>query len=378
MKIAIILPHFYPYVGGAEKMFYDLAKGLIQAGHEVRVVARNIGNEYLGPKVVDGINICYCPWKSMFGHPVPRKKDLEEVIAWCDIVHTSIFTTSPPVSRLARKYHKPALLTVYEARGNKWFWADNFIRATAFYLIEQYTIRQRFNCYHAISDATKADVERYCHRRNVRRIYLANEMDQAHVAKDFSMRQYFGLSMEQKVFLYYGRPGKTKGILVYERAIDKLVKECDSRLLENTSFCFLLGKEPEDLRAAFIRLIEKKGLTNRVIIRDSVTREQLGACIQQADCVVVPSLTEGFGFSALEACQIGSRLIYSDGGSLPEVTFGECKSFRNRDEADLADKLKAVVENREDAFDIIPAKTFTYDEMFGGMIHLYEELVQKC
>ena len=159
MKIAIVLPHFYPYVGGGEKMFYDLAKGLIERGHEVKVVARNVGEEYMGQKTVDGIDVLYCPWKSMFGHPWPKKKDIEPVIKWCDVVHTSIFTTSPIVSKLARKYKKKSVLTIYEARGNKWYWADSFIKATIFYIVEQVSCRQKFDCYHAISDATKADVE---------------------------------------------------------------------------------------------------------------------------------------------------------------------------------------------------------------------------
>lgn len=374
MKIAIILPHFYPYVGGGEKMFYDLAVGLAKRGHKVRVVARNVGEEYLGVKKYDGIEVKYCPWKSMFGHPFPRSKDIESAIKWCDIVHTSIFTTSPVVSRLAKKYKKPSLLTIYEARGNKWYWCDNFIKATIFYMVEQVTCRQRFDAYHAISDATKKDVEIFCKRKNVKRVYLANEMAEDVADKDFSLRRYFGIKETDRVFLYYGRPGKTKGVSVYEKALENLSN--DKAIPEDVKFCFLLGKEPEDLRAAFVKLISAKGLDKQVVIKPSVTREQLGACIAQADCVVVPSLTEGFGFSALEACQMGAKLIYSDGGSLPEVAFGQCKSFRNRDDKDLARKIKAVINNEKDAFDTVAEKTFTYEDMLGGIEDIYNDLLK--
>lgn len=372
MKIAIVLPHFYPYVGGGEKMFYDLAKGLQDAGHEVKVVARNVGEEYLGEKKVEGLSIKYCPWKSMFGHPFPKKADIEPVIEWCDLVHTSIFTTSPIVSQIARKYHKKSVLTIYEARGKKWYWADNFVRATAFWLVEQFTCRQKFDCYHAISDATKIDVEHYCKRKNVKRVYLANEMKADIVNPNFNMRSYFKVSEDSYVFLYYGRPGKTKGVYVYENAI-RILKQ-RNQIPDNVKFCFLLGKEPEDLRAKFIEDVKKDGLESVVSIQMSVARPDLAACIKQANCVVVPSLTEGFGFSALEACQMGTNLIYSDGGSLPEVAFGNCKAFKNRDSEDLANKLEAVILNKENAFDQIPEKTFTYDEMIGGIIKLYEEI----
>ena len=108
----MILPHFYPYVGGAETMFYELAKGMIERGHEVHVVAEKVDDEHNGVMNVDGIDVWYCKWKSAFGHPFPKKKDIEPQIEWCDVVHTSIFTTSPIVSKLAKKYNKPALLTV--------------------------------------------------------------------------------------------------------------------------------------------------------------------------------------------------------------------------------------------------------------------------
>ena len=373
MKIAIVLPHFYPYVGGAEKMFFDLAKGLKEAGNEVRVVARNVGEEYLGHKKVEGLDIWYCPWRSMFGHPFPSAKDIAPHIEWCDVVHTSIFTTSPVVSRLTRKYKKKSVLTIYEARGPKWYWADNAVKATIFWLVEQFTCRQRFDCYHAISDATKRDVEKYCGRKNVRRVYLANEMNPELADKEFDMREYFGIAKTDRVFLYYGRPGKTKGIGVYEAAIRILAKE--GLIPENVKFCFLLGKEPEDLRKRFMEGIEKQGLTHCVKIQNSVSREALASCISQADCVVVPSLTEGFGFSALEACQIGTNLIYSDGGSLPEVVFGKCKAFENRNAKDLADCIRAVIDRGEEAFEEVPEKVFTYENMIGKIRELYEELV---
>ncbi len=374
MKIAIILPHFYPYVGGGEKMFYDLAMGLAGLGHEVHVVARNVGEEYLGYRKLDRIEVWYCPWRSMFGHPFPKESDIEPHISWCDIVHTSIFTTSPVVSRLAGKYHKPSVLTIYEARGWKWYWADNFIRATVFFLVEQYTCRRRFDRYHAISDATKKDIERYMGKKNVTRVYLANELGKKENASDFSLRAYFGLKEDEKIFLYYGRPGKTKGVHIYEQAIAEVKKRMETFSGRKVCFCFLLGKEPEDLRAAFIRKIKKDGLEDIVRIRGSVERKDLEACIRQADTVVVPSLTEGFGFSALEACQIGTRLIYSDGGSLPEVAYGTCRSFKNRNVKDLADKLMAAIEEREDAFSVIPEKTFTYEEMLNGIVRIYEEV----
>ncbi len=386
MKIAMILPHFYPYVGGGEKMFYDLAKGMAEAGHEVHVVTRNVGEDYLGDRIVDGIHIKYCPWKEMFGHPFPKRNDIEKEIRWCDVVHTSIFTTAPVVSILAKKYRKPSLLTVYEVRGPKWFWSDVWYKAVIYWCVEQFACRQRFDCYHAISDATKKDYLHYIDyigkKRDVRRVYIANEMGRASEqgpeenAKktDFSLKEYFKTG-NKKVFLYYGRPGRTKGTYVYLDAIRRLRDEGAD--LTDTAFCFILGKEPIGPRREMKAFVKKEGLQSLVRIRPSVSREELEEAIRQADVVVVPSLTEGFGFSALEACQMGKPLIYSDGGSLPEVAFGQCSSFKNRDSADLAEKIRSVIEEKEDAFMQVPEKVFTYENMFEGITKIYREIIKK-
>ena len=193
---------------------------------------------------------------------------------------------------------------------------------------------------------------------------------------DFSLRSYFGIPEDTRVVLYYGRPGKTKGIQVYEKAIENLA--LTDRIPKDVKLCFVLGKEPENLRREFAQLIEKKKLTESVLIRDSVKRDELCACIAQADVVVVPSLTEGFGFSALEACQIGTPLRYSDGGSLPEVAYGKCLSFENRNHKQLADILEEFFINGTDNFEDVPEKTFTYEQMFKGISDIYSEIYKEA
>lgn len=376
-RIAFILPHFYPYVGGAEKLFYEMAVQMVKAGYEVRVVAEKVDDEHSGKCRLDGMTVWYCPWKSMFGHPFPRKKDIERHIKWCDIVHTSTFTTSPVVSALARKYHKPSVLTVHEIRGDKWFWSDAWYKACIYWIVEQYTCRQKFDVYHVVSDATKRDFIKFIGNGNIRRVYNATDNEWRDITSDdkaFSLRKYFKVKKDF-IFLYYGRPGRTKGIFVYADAL-KLLKE---RGIDTSGvkFCFILGKEPAAPRREFLTFLKKNGLKDLVRIRGSVGREELGMCIKQADCVVVPSLTEGFGFSAAEACMTGTPLICSDAGALPEVVSGKCLIFRNRDSEDLADKLESVIRDGERAFIDIPEKVFTHEAMYEGLNEIYDDLLGK-
>ena len=392
MRICMVLPHFYPYVGGAEKMFYDLAVGLANRGHEVRVVAKRVDALHDGKVSFSGIDVWYCDWRELFGHPLPKRRDVEAHIRWCDIVHTSTFTPAHIVSVLAAKYGKPSVMTVHEVHGDKWYWVDNPLRASGFYLYETYVCRQPYDMYHAVSEATRKDFYRFIaggrkEAFDVRRVYLANEMrpKETQAPKPIDLYEYFGIDRGKKVFLFYGRPGKTKGIYVYEEAILRLFRASAeasadtefARALADTRFCFILGSEPAKLRRRFVERVKKNGMETFMPVRDSLDRERLSACILQADYVVVPSVTEGFGLSALEACQMGKRLIYSNAGSLPEVVYGEVLEFKNRDAADLAERLREVIQNGARAFTHIPEKKFTYDAMIGGIEELYMELMKK-
>ncbi|MBE5847997.1 MAG: glycosyltransferase family 4 protein [Lachnospiraceae bacterium] len=374
MKICFVLPHFYPYVGGGERIFYDMVKGLLKKGHEIRVLARNVGDEYLGHKTVEGMEVYYFPWKSMFGHPLVKARDIEEHIKWCDVVHASVFTPAHPASRLARKYHKPSVLTIHEVRGNKWFWVEDLIHACGFWLYEQYTCRAKYDVYHTVSQASKRDYLRFCGQKNVQVVYNSvTEMDTsvAETSK-LNLREYFNLGEEERIFLYYGRPGQTKGINIYLHAIRRLRERGVD--LSDIRFCFILGAEPVKLRARFLRNIEANGLGDVMLVRDSLGRADLCRCILQADYVVVPSVTEGFGLSALEACQMGKKIISSTGGALTEVVYGDCLFFENRDDAMLADRLQSVIEQGDIAFEHIPPRSFPYNEMVDGIENIYKSI----
>ena len=378
MKICYVLPHFYPYVGGGERIFYDMAKGLLKKGHEIRVLARNVGLEYLGHKTVEGMEVYYFPWKSMFGHPLIPAKDIREHIAWCDVVHASIFTPAFPSSSLARKYRKPSVLTVHEVRGPKWFWTEDKIHASAFWLYEQFVCRQPFDVYHAVSKATKRDILRYCGRnKNVVCVYNAvNEMDTSIAEKSsLNLRDYFSLGKQERIFLYYGRPGQPKGIYVYQQAIRILQQRGVD--LSQIRFCFILGAEPANLRRKFIRSIREHGLERIMLVRDSLQREDLCRCILQTDYVVVPSVTEGFGLSALEACHMGKKIISSTGGALTEVVYGDCLFFENRNSGALADCLQRVIEKGDAAFDHVPPRSFPYENMVNGIERIYKRLAAR-
>ncbi|MDB5244345.1 MAG: hypothetical protein JWN18_215 [Parcubacteria group bacterium] len=68
--------------------------------------------------------------------------------------------------------------------------------------------------------------------------------------------------------------------------------------------------------------IKNAGIESKVVIRHDLTNEQLRKLYTRAECLIYPSLFEGFGLPILESLKCGSPVITSNNSSLPEVAGG--------------------------------------------------------
>ena len=90
--------------------------------------------------------------------------------------------------------------------------------------------------------------------------------------------------------------------------------------------------------------------------------------------MVVPSLSEGFGYSAIEAAQLGCPLIATRGNSLEEVVGGYAVMCPAGDAGAMADTMQAVMraKTRPPA---PPAPRFTLARHLQGMLAIYQPLL---
>jgi len=378
MNICYVLTHFYPFVGGGEQFFLDLISEITKDNNvHVRVVTCNSGIK--GHHTYNNIDIYSYDWKIMFGHPVVKAKDVEEHVKWADIVHTAIYTPVNIAIKLGRKYHKPVVTTVYEALHKKWFWIEpNIIKACGFYSYERFILTRKSDYFHVISNATKSDLKIVNKKAKANMIYCISEIDSSKVKKDHNkLCKLFNISNDSTVYLNYGRPGKTKGLYIYIKAIKKLVDENNADKLKNIKFCFIMGNDPMSEKKKYFKYIKKHNLNDYIKIVNPVEREDLKVYIKSADYIVIPSVTEGFGLSAIEACESKVPLIHSSGGSLPEVVYGLTKEFKNRDVLDLKDALEDSINNGTKNFKKSDAKDFSRKTISEQFKKYYSDILSK-
>jgi glycosyltransferase involved in cell wall biosynthesis len=81
----------------------------------------------------------------------------------------------------------------------------------------------------------------------------------------------------------------------------------------------ITGKKGETYEEIVRLVSSSETLKNSVIITDYIPKEDMPILLSGADCMVFPSLYEGFGLSVLEAMACGCPVITSNISSLPEV-----------------------------------------------------------
>ena len=148
--------------------------------------------------------------------------------------------------------------------------------------------------------------------------------------------------------LVFGRGDKddfhVKGYDIAARAVAKLKEEeCRFKLV----FVGAPNGEEEKVKERFL----DEGISpNQLIVRSTKDREQLAKQFCQADLVIMPSRTEGFGLAALEALSAGLPVLVSHnsgiGKALKEVPYGSnCVvnlEFNDTDPMKWAEAIKAV------------------------------------
>jgi glycosyltransferase involved in cell wall biosynthesis len=145
--------------------------------------------------------------------------------------------------------------------------------------------------------------------------------------------------------LYVGRIDKRKGIEFLIRSMPNVVEQIpDVRLLVGGKGSYL-----EKMKSLVSRLDLERNVTFLGFIPD----DRLNSLYNQAQCVVVPSIFEGFGMTVIEALAAGTRVVGTDvdgirstltsGDYGPLVPYDDCCALAEAIIAELKNPRKADV-----------------------------------
>jgi mannose-1-phosphate guanylyltransferase len=138
------------------------------------------------------------------------------------------------------------------------------------------------------------------------------------------------------------------------------------------------GKE-SDFRAQTLDLVQSLGLADEVVFTDFVSEDMLANYYSHAECLVLPSLYEGFGWPPLEAMACGCPVIVSNVASLPEITGDAALKIEPHDYNKLASTICMILTDDRLKLESVSkgiewARHFTWEKAAEETLKVYHEV----
>jgi len=362
MKILFVIENYPPHMGGAEVVFKNYAERLAKK-HSVTVLTHRVAGTPAF-EVMNGVQVLRIGWnRHLFTFLAP----LKGLFASFDVIHTTTYNGAPAAWLLGLLKRKPVVITVHETWLGNWkkYTSLPLWKTWAYELLERPIWWLRYSTYLPVSESTASQLRGVLPARLHNRItVLHNRFDE----KQWSLvtkqqgekkRKELGCKKDDFLVFSYGRPGPSKGFEYFVDACKELVK-----------FAKVVMILPENKHTKKKReeLIQK--LPSKVTVLGNTPYTNLPAYVKAADCVVIPSLCEGFGYAVVEVNAVGTPLVATKAGSIPEVISGEHVLIKPRSAPAIIEGVKMVKKKQYRA-----TKKKSWPWQVKKLEKIYEELV---
>lgn len=357
-------------VGGAEHANQMICEGLAARGHDVTVVTHQPRGEPLRDSL-NGVNIVRVSCgHNRYAFTFVALPTIVKYARNADLIHTTTFNAAPPSWIVARLMGKRILCTVWEVWIGRWSSHTTFTtsKARLHDILERAVFTLPFDRYVAISNATRDRLAELFPRKRSKTsvVYLGFEparwkqpADREAIRKELGAEDAF-------LIVGYGRPGVSKGFKYLVEAAPRIAQSVPNALL------LLILSEAPQYRDDLLAL--KRAATANVRFLPSQPLERLVEIVKSADCIAIPSITEGFGYTTLESCASGVPVVASQTTSIPEVIGGAHIYCRPRDASSIADSVVAVHRGQ---YERSPEKSFSWSATIDGYEKEYSNLVLR-
>lgn len=347
MRVLHVVPTYVPAWkhGGPIRSVHGLCRALAQRGHEVVVFTTDVDTEGAvpvdQPVSLDGVEVWY------FRVGAPRRlyrspamgRALSERMRGIDLAHLhSVFLW--PTSAAARAAERAGVPYLLAPRGmlvrdllrRRGRWR----KALWLRLVERRTLARAAGL-HLTSDLEAAEIERLGVSAAPLHI-VPNGVDPEPMPDEATLAAAVREVLARAPFLLY------LGRLSWKKGLDRLIPAM-SRV--PGIVLAVAGNDEEQYRPELERLAREAGVADRVLFPGAVSGADKAALLHRAAALVLPSYSENFGNSVLEAMAVGRPVVVTPEVGLAAVVRAEGAGLVSPgDPIQLGDTLRGLLLDR--------------------------------
>jgi glycosyltransferase involved in cell wall biosynthesis len=311
-SILMLVPFFYPNIGGLERYVEEVAVRFIQRGYEIHIVT--FSNNHKGYEVYKGIHIHrFRFWFMTVGgvglilNPLSWRRFSQELFRNHNFTyintHTRIFACSVLGAKLSIKYKVPLIHTEHGAviMGKN----EPYLMRCVVQFIDKRRGRYIIKIAKKVVAISLPGVK-FCKDvfRSKNIIYIPNGIDSTYWQP---LNTDSPRSTQPKKLLYVGRIVEDKGVQYLLRALG-----------HTNNFCLtIIGEGPflDQLKV----IVKSCGISNKVNFLGSKSSQIIKNILKNTDCFVNPSLAEGLPTTVLEALSMGVPTVATNVGGTADV-----------------------------------------------------------
>jgi glycosyltransferase involved in cell wall biosynthesis len=375
MRICLVVDHYPPYIGGGEMYVSRLAEGLAGAGDSCIVVTTK--TDLSTPQIEKRRNLRIV----RIGNPSWAGRGFFTILAipyviaqakGCDLIQAASYGGALPAIVAARLLRKKCIFLVYEFIGPLWGRLEpKWLKSIFYRFMEKIIVLLPFDKFVAISRYTGRCLRSYGIKEAKLEIVYGGQnegLGQVRAGRE-KARKELGLTGEDFVFLVYGRAGITKGMEHFVDAISLI-----RRKIPRARFVLILTRSDRRIWNHVQRTL-KTLPSDSYRFLSGLPYHRLVEYLSASDCIVIPSLSEGFGFSVLEACTLGKRVVATEAGSIPEVIFGSHVMVKPGSSESLAEGCWRAYQGK---MNYLPPKNFHWEDAIDRFRRIYKKALGRA
>lgn len=363
MKILFVLEYHYPHIGGVETLFKSLTEELAAKGYTVTVITNKFSPELASAEILNGVSIKRYNFINRYIFTFLSVFPIINEAKKHDLIHTTSYNAGLPSYIAAKFTNTKVVITFHEVWNKLWYKLPflNYLSKNLYYYFEAFLLNLSFDQFIAVSDYTKDALEQSgIDSHKIRKIYNGIDYSQ------FNTLIKENVNNDEFTFCYFGRLGVSKGIDILLPAI-QMCKRKGNKFI----FILIIPSESKLLNKYVIDQIRSLQIEDIVVIKQDLSRDTLIQTITNCDAVVIPSYSEGFGFTAVETMALEIPIISSAKGALHEVVSGKHVNMASFSSQGLSDAMEDAL---SDKWTYSPKKRFTLEDSVEEYCSLYTSL----